>query len=113
MSNSSGSIRTALSDEARALVLVEKVRLDNERAALQRKKTALTASEQRRLEKLNAELGEDVVFINEQAAVKNAQLAWLRDALATSRARWKVVSGTTRLTPLQQERGATGANGRC
>ena len=58
---------TALSDEARALVLVEKARLDNERAALQRKKTTLTASERRRLEKLNAELGEDVVFINEQA----------------------------------------------
>ena len=82
---------TALSDEARALVLVEKARLDNERAALQRKKTTLTASERRRLEKLNAELGEDVVFINEQAAVKNAQLVWLRDALANSQARWKVV----------------------
>ncbi len=82
---------TALSDEARALVLVEKARLDNERAALQRKKTTLTASERRRLEKLDAELGEDVVFINEQAAVKNAQLVWLRDALANSRARWKVV----------------------
>ena len=82
---------TALSDEARALVLGEKARLDNERAALQRKKTTLTASERRRLEKLNAELGEDVVFINEQAAVKNAQLVWLRDALASSRARWKVV----------------------
>ena len=82
---------TALSDEARALVLVEKARLDTERAALQRKKTTLTASERRRLEKLNAELGEDVVFINEQAAVKNAQLVWLRDALANSRARWKIV----------------------
>ena len=82
---------TALSDEARALVLVEKARLDTERAALQRKKTTLTASELRRLEKLNAELGEDVVFINEQEAVKNAQLVWLRDALANSRARWKVV----------------------
>ncbi len=82
---------TALSDEARALVLVEKARLDNERAALQAKKTTLTASERRRLEKLNAELGEDVAFINEQAAVKNAQLVWLRDALANSQARWKVV----------------------
>ena len=56
-----------------------------------RKKTTLTASERRRLEKLNAELGEDVAFINEQAAVKNAQLVWLRDALANSQARWKVV----------------------
>ena len=82
---------TALSDEARALVLVEKARLDNERAALQRKESTLTASERRRLEKLNAELGEDVAFINEQAAVKNAQLVWLRDALANSQARWKVV----------------------
>ena len=82
---------TALSDEGRALVLVEKARLDNERAALLRKKTTLTASERERLEKLNAELGEDVAFINEQAAVKNAQLVWLRDALANSQARWKVV----------------------
>ena len=82
---------TALSGEARTLVLLEKARLDNERAALQRKKTTLTASEQRRLESIDAELGEDVVFINEQEAVKNAQLVWLRDALANSRARWKVV----------------------
>ncbi len=81
---------TALSDEGRDLVLVEKARLDNERAALQGKKT-LTASERRRLEMLDAELGEDAVFINEQAAVKNAQLVWLRDALANSQARWKVV----------------------
>jgi 3',5'-cyclic AMP phosphodiesterase CpdA len=81
---------TALSDEARSLVIVEKVRLDNERAALERKKT-LTASDRRRLAAITAELGEDVVFINEQAAVKSAQLAWLNDALTTSQARWKVV----------------------
>ena len=31
------------------------------------------------------------MFINEQEAVKNAQLVWLRDALANSQARWKVV----------------------
>jgi hypothetical protein len=81
---------TALSDEARSLELVEQARLDNERAALERKKT-MTASEKRRLARITAELGEDAVFINEQAAVKNAQLVWLSDALAKSQALWKVV----------------------
>ena len=81
---------TALSDEARTLEVAEKARLDNERAALERKKT-LTASEQQRLAAINAELGEDVAFINEQEAVKNAQLVWLNEALAKSQARWKVV----------------------
>jgi hypothetical protein len=81
---------TALSDEAKSLVLVEKARLDQERAAIERKQ-AQTASDARRLASINAGLGEDMAFINEQEAVKNAQLVWLRDALGKSQARWKVV----------------------
>ena len=70
-------------------MLVEKARLDNQRATLERKKT-LTASEERRLAAINAELGEDVAFVNEQEAVKNAQLVWIKEALRKSQARWKV-----------------------
>lgn len=81
---------TALSDEAKNLEVAETARLDKERTALERKKT-LTASEQRRLAAIDAEVEEDVAFINEQEAVKNAQLVWLRDALTNSQARWKVV----------------------
>ena len=81
---------TALSEEASALEIVEKARLDKERAALERKKT-LMASEQQRLAAINAELGEDVAFIKEQEAVKDAQLVWLDETLAKSQARWKVV----------------------
>ena len=81
---------TALAGEASALVVVEKARLDQERAALARKAT-LTASETRRLEQINAELGEDVEFIKVQEVVKNEQLVWLQDALTRSKARWKVV----------------------
>jgi len=81
---------TALSDEARSLEVAEKARLDRERAALEQKNT-LTAVDQRRLASVDAELREDVAFIDEQAAVKSAQLDWLRDALSKSTARWKVV----------------------
>jgi hypothetical protein len=81
---------TALSDEARTLEVIEQSRLEKERAALGRKKT-LSASDKRRLTNIDAELAEDVAFINEQAAVKSAQLAWLGDALRKSQARWKVV----------------------
>ena len=81
---------TALSGEARSLVIVEKAGLDAERAALGRK-SQLTAAEKQRLSRINEELGEDLSFINEQAAVRNAQLAWLNEALAKSEARWKVV----------------------
>ena len=81
---------TALAGEASALVVVEKARLDQERAALARKAT-LTASETRRLAHINAELGEDVEFVKVQETVKNDQLVWLHDALTRSKARWKVV----------------------
>ncbi len=81
---------TALAEEASALEIVEKAQLDKERAALERKQT-LTEPEERRLASINAELGEDVAFISEQTAVKNAQLVWLHDVLAKSPARWKVV----------------------
>ena len=81
---------TALAGEASALVVVEKARLDQERAALARKAT-LTASETRRLARINAELGEDVEFVKVQETVKNEQLVWLHDALTRSKARWKVV----------------------
>ncbi len=103
---------TALSDEARALVLVEKARLDTERAAL-RKKTPLTGSERRRLERLDAELGEDVVFINEQAAVKNAQLVWLRMHWRSPGRDGRSSFCITRFTPPQPGPGPTAANGRC
>jgi hypothetical protein len=81
---------TALSDEARSLEVIEQSRLEKERGALERKKT-LTASDKQRLARIEAELAEDVAFINEQAAVKNTQLVWLGDALGKSQARWKVV----------------------
>ena len=81
---------TALAGEASALVVVEKARLDQERAALVRKAT-LTASETRRLALIDAELGEDVEFVKVQEIVKNEQLVWLHDALTRSKARWKVV----------------------
>jgi acid phosphatase len=81
---------TALSDEAWSLEVAEKARLDKERTVLERKKT-LTKSEQEHLARIDAELIEDTAFINEQAAVKSAQLIWLGDALTKSRARWKVV----------------------
>jgi hypothetical protein len=81
---------TALSDEARSLEVIERSRLENERAALERRQS-LTAAERRRLARIAAELEEDIAFINEQEAVKNAQLLWLRDGLTKSQARWKVV----------------------
>ena len=81
---------TALSDEAKSLEVAETAQLTRDRAALTRKKT-LTASDEERLAAINAELEENDAFINEQTAVKNAQLIWLREALTKSQARWKVV----------------------
>jgi 3',5'-cyclic AMP phosphodiesterase CpdA len=98
---------TALSDEARSLVIVEKTRLDVERAALVRKKTLTTPDEQR-LARISEKLGEDVSFINEQAAVKSAQLTWLHDALAKSEARWKVVFLHHSIYPAATKRGGHG-----
>lgn len=81
---------TALSEETASLEIVETAQLDKERDELERKQT-LTASDERQLASINGERVENEAFINEQTAVKNAQLVWLHDALAKSPARWKVV----------------------
>jgi len=80
---------TALSGEAKSLVMLEKARLDRQKAELER--NGVTDQEKRELAKINAELGEDVEFINQQEAIDNEQLVWLNDALSASKARWKVV----------------------
>ncbi len=93
---------TALSGEARSLVIVEKAGLDASAGG------ELTAAEKQRLSRINEELGEDLSFINEQAAVRNAQLAWLNEALAKSEARWKVVflhHGRSTLQPVDSPTG--------
>ena len=81
---------TALSEEAASLEIVEKAQLDKERAALERNQRSPRRTNDGS-PSINAELGEDVAFINEQTAVKNAQLVWLHDVLAKSPARWKIV----------------------
>jgi 3',5'-cyclic AMP phosphodiesterase CpdA len=81
---------TALSEEPSSLEVAETARLEKERAALERKKT-LTDSERKRLAWISAEVVENTAFVNEQTNVESAQLAWLGDALAASRARWRVV----------------------
>ena len=52
---------TALSGEAKSLVILEKARLDRQKAELERKQP-LPDQEKRELEKINAELSEDVEF---------------------------------------------------
>jgi 3',5'-cyclic AMP phosphodiesterase CpdA len=81
---------TALSEEPSSLEVAETARLEKERAVLERKKT-LTDSERKRLTWIAAEVVENTAFVNEQTNVESAQLAWLGDALAASRARWRVV----------------------
>ena len=93
---------------------MEKARLDNQRATLERKKT-LTASEERRLATIDGELGEDVAFIDEQEAVKNAQLVWIKEA---SEEISGAVEGSVLPAPLnliRPRRNAvdTGVNDRC
>src|SRR5262249_796982 len=82
---------TALSDEAKSLEVAEKERLQRERAAREGKKKTLTAADEARLDHITAELSEDPALLEEQSAVKASQRVWLRDALATSSATWKVV----------------------
>ena len=104
---------TALSGEARTLVLLEKARLDNERAALQRKKTTLTASEQRRSRASTRSLAR--MSCSSMSRKPSRMPSWCGSGM-----RWRIPgrdgrssSCTTRFTPPQQDAGATAANGRC
>jgi len=81
---------TVLSGDAKELEQLEVAQLEREKVAINAD-GRISQKERKRLARLDPELEGSRAFIKEHTSLAETQLAWFKDALSKSRARWKVV----------------------